>query len=206
LYFLAAYIVPPSSMDDSVHPSSMDDSVHPSSMDDSVHPSSMEDSVHPSSMDDSDHPKVHKIQANRPAVKKRKNSSSMHDTVPHSIIKNTWSLRAECMRQYNFLIHSSANILCMLALALCIRCNGECMNQCTCNLHACHYVSMSPMYPEMKFLNINLTKWSSLLLRAFHSSSNVLKKTILYSGFKNPYKKSAKQEKGKMRAENQTKT
>ncbi len=54
------------------------------------------------------------------------------------------------------------------------------------------------------FLDINLTK-------------DFLKKTIIYSGFKNTYKKSAKQEnssllvksillKGKMRVENQKKT
>jgi hypothetical protein len=46
-------------------------------------------------------------------------------------------------------------------------------------------------YPEMEFLNINLTKDSSLLLHATHSPfyGRILKKTKLFSGFKNPYKK-----------------
>ncbi len=42
----------------------------------------------------------------------------------------------------------------------------------------------------MDFLDINLTKDSSLLLHAIHSLSTdgFLKKTSLYSGFKNTYK------------------
>jgi hypothetical protein len=47
--------------------------------------------------------------------------------------------------------------------------------------------------PEIEFLDINLTKESSLLLHAIHVNSTV-PSTILYSGFNNPYKKSAKQE------------
>jgi hypothetical protein len=45
--------------------------------------------------------------------------------------------------------------------------------------------------PEMEFLDISLTKDSSLLLHAIHSLSTgeILKKTKLYSGFKNSYKK-----------------
>jgi hypothetical protein len=48
----------------------------------------------------------------------------------------------------------------------------------------------------MEFLDNNLTKESSLLLHAIHSAFywRILKKTILVSGFKKPYKKSAKQE------------
>jgi hypothetical protein len=48
----------------------------------------------------------------------------------------------------------------------------------------------------MEFLDISLTKGSSLLLYDIHSILywRILKKTILFSGFKNPYKKSAKQE------------
>jgi hypothetical protein len=44
--------------------------------------------------------------------------------------------------------------------------------------------------PEMEFLDINLTKDSSLMLNDFHSSFYwwILKKTILFSGFKNHYK------------------
>jgi hypothetical protein len=44
---------------------------------------------------------------------------------------------------------------------------------------------------EMEFLDISLTKDSSLLLRAIHSPLylRILKKTILFSCFKNPYKK-----------------
>jgi hypothetical protein len=43
--------------------------------------------------------------------------------------------------------------------------------------------------PEMEFLDINLKKDSSLLLHAIHSPFywKILKKTMLYSGFKNPY-------------------
>ncbi len=46
--------------------------------------------------------------------------------------------------------------------------------------------------PEMEFLDISLTKGSSLLLYAIQSPFyywRILKKTILFSGFKNPYKK-----------------
>ncbi len=45
----------------------------------------------------------------------------------------------------------------------------------------------------MEFLDINLTKGSGLLLYAIHRPSywRILKKTIVYSGFKNPYKKFA---------------
>ncbi len=50
--------------------------------------------------------------------------------------------------------------------------------------------------PEMEFLDINLTKESTHLLHAIHSSFywRIWKKTKLISGFKKPYKKSAKQE------------
>ncbi len=50
--------------------------------------------------------------------------------------------------------------------------------------------------PEMEFLDISYTKDSSLLLQASHIPYywRILKKTILFSGFKNPYKKSSKQE------------
>ncbi len=49
----------------------------------------------------------------------------------------------------------------------------------------------------MEFLDINLTKDSILLLHDIHSSFywRILKKNILFCGFKNPYKKSAKLEK-----------
>jgi hypothetical protein len=52
------------------------------------------------------------------------------------------------------------------------------------------------LFPEMKLLDINLTKDSSPLLHAIHSpfSWRILKKTILFFGFKNPLKKFAKQE------------
>jgi hypothetical protein len=49
----------------------------------------------------------------------------------------------------------------------------------------------------MEFLDINLTKDSSILRHAIHSNSywQILKIIILLSSFKNPYKKkSAKQE------------
>ncbi len=72
---------------------------------------------------------------------------------------------------------------------------------------------------KMEFSNINLTKDSSLLLHAIPSPFywRILQKTILYSGFINPYKKYTKQEnsslfmnsilqKRKVRVENQTKT
>ncbi len=44
---------------------------------------------------------------------------------------------------------------------------------------------------DMEFLDIKLTKDSSRLLLAIHSLFywRILKKTILYSGFKNPWKK-----------------
>ncbi len=44
--------------------------------------------------------------------------------------------------------------------------------------------------PEMEFLDINLTKDSSLLLSAIYSPFywRILRKTILFSGLKNPYK------------------
>jgi hypothetical protein len=72
----------------------------------------------------------------------------------------------------------------------------------TCNNAAWCLVILIPerysiqISPEMKFLDINLTKDSSLLLQAIHSSFywRILKKTILYFGFNTPYKKSAKQE------------
>ncbi len=76
--------------------------------------------------------------------------------------------------------------------------------------------------PEMEFLDTILTKGPSLLLHAIHSPFfwrilNKAKKTILFSAFKNPGKKSAKQENWsifmnsflqnrKIRVENQTKT
>ncbi len=48
----------------------------------------------------------------------------------------------------------------------------------------------------MEFLDISLTKDSSLLLYAIHSPFYylILQKTRLYLGFKNPSKKSVKQE------------
>jgi hypothetical protein len=51
--------------------------------------------------------------------------------------------------------------------------------------------TLESLRPEMDFLDINLTKDSSLLLHAIHSLSTggFLKKTRLYSGFKNTYKK-----------------
>jgi hypothetical protein len=71
----------------------------------------------------------------------------------------------------------------------------------------------------MEFLDKNLTKASRLLLYAIHSPFcwRILKKTIIFSDFKNPYKKSVKQENsslfmnsilynGKMRVESNTKT
>ncbi len=46
----------------------------------------------------------------------------------------------------------------------------------------------------MEFLDIQFNKDSSHLLHAIHSSFywRILKKTILFSGFKNPYKKICK--------------
>ncbi len=48
-----------------------------------------------------------------------------------------------------------------------------------------------PPWPEMEFLDINLTKYTSLLLRAIHSPFywQILKKTKLFSGINNLYKK-----------------
>jgi hypothetical protein len=50
------------------------------------------------------------------------------------------------------------------------------------------------LYTEMEFLDINSIQ--VLLLHAIHSPLywRFLKKTILYSGFNNPYKKFSKQE------------
>jgi hypothetical protein len=47
------------------------------------------------------------------------------------------------------------------------------------------------MSPELKFSDISLTKYSSLLLHAIHRPDFwwILKKTRLFSGFKNPDKK-----------------
>ncbi len=58
------------------------------------------------------------------------------------------------------------------------------------------YVGMAWAKPEMEFLDINLTKDSSLWLHAMHSPFywRILKKPILYSGFNDPYKESTKQE------------
>jgi hypothetical protein len=52
------------------------------------------------------------------------------------------------------------------------------------------------IHSEMGFLASNLTKDSNLLLHAIRSPfyCRILKKTILFSGFQDPYKKSAKQE------------
>ncbi len=50
----------------------------------------------------------------------------------------------------------------------------------------------------MEFLDINVTKNSSLLLHAIHSPfyhRRISKKTILFSGFKNPYKKKPRNKK-----------
>ncbi len=71
----------------------------------------------------------------------------------------------------------------------------------------------------MDFLDINLTRDSSLLLHAIHSPFFwwILKKTIVFSGFKYPCKKSPKQENSslsmnsivqnrKIRVENKTKS
>jgi hypothetical protein len=58
-------------------------------------------------------------------------------------------------------------------------------------------VNISPIIPEMKILDISLTKDSRHLLHAIHSPIywRILKKILLFSGFKNPdKKKSAKQE------------
>ncbi len=77
-----------------------------------------------------------------------------------------------------------------------------------------------PPWPEMEFLDINLTKYTSLLLHAIHSPFywQILKKTKLYSGINNRYKKIREISKlesfhdgsillnKKMRVENQEKT
>jgi hypothetical protein len=49
----------------------------------------------------------------------------------------------------------------------------------------------------MEFLEINFTKDASLLLRCIHSPFcwRIWKKTILYSGFNNPYKKNPRNKK-----------
>ena len=54
--------------------------------------------------------------------------------------------------------------------------------------------------PEMVFLDISLAKDSSLLLPAIYNPFywQILMKTIPYSGFKNTYKKSSKQEKSSL--------
>jgi len=59
------------------------------------------------------------------------------------------------------------------------------------------YASAGTAHPEMEFLDINLTRDSSLLHHAIHSSFSlqILKKIILFFGFKILTKKSAKQEK-----------
>ncbi len=42
----------------------------------------------------------------------------------------------------------------------------------------------------MEYLDINLTKYSSILLHAIHSPFYLdFKEIVLYSGFNNPYKK-----------------
>jgi hypothetical protein len=52
------------------------------------------------------------------------------------------------------------------------------------------------MSVEMEFLDINLTKDWSLSLHPIHSLFywRIVKKTTLFSGFKNHHKKSSKQE------------
>ncbi len=58
------------------------------------------------------------------------------------------------------------------------------------------WISVVDPVPEMEFLDINLTIDLSLLLHAIHDPFywRILGKTMLFSGIKNPYKKSAKQE------------
>jgi hypothetical protein len=53
-----------------------------------------------------------------------------------------------------------------------------------------------PPYYEIEFLDLNLTKVSSLLLNTIHCPFywRTLKEIMLFSGFKNPYKISTKQE------------
>jgi hypothetical protein len=57
-------------------------------------------------------------------------------------------------------------------------------------------ISQNVFFPVMEFLDISLTKDSSLLLRAIHSSFywQILKKTILFYGFENPFKKIREQD------------
>ncbi len=58
------------------------------------------------------------------------------------------------------------------------------------------YLSARKENPEMEFLDINVTKDLNLLLHDFYSTfyRQILKKTKLFTGFQDPYKKSAKQE------------
>jgi hypothetical protein len=53
-----------------------------------------------------------------------------------------------------------------------------------------HLQAVKIVFTEMEFLDINLTKNSSLLLHAIHSPFywRILKKTILFFGFKNTKK------------------
>ncbi len=64
-------------------------------------------------------------------------------------------------------------------------------------LHQLFYLSARKENPEMEFLDINVTKDSSLLLHAIYSPflRQILKNTKLFTGFHGPFKKSAKQEK-----------
>jgi hypothetical protein len=55
-----------------------------------------------------------------------------------------------------------------------------------CNCAVCD-TGTGSQCTEMEFLDISLTKDSSLLLHAIHWQ--ISKKTILFFGFKNPYKK-----------------
>jgi hypothetical protein len=57
--------------------------------------------------------------------------------------------------------------------------------------------------PEMEFLEINLRKDSNLLLHAIHSPIywRILKKTMFFSGFKNPHRKI--RETGKLRSKHE---
>jgi hypothetical protein len=52
----------------------------------------------------------------------------------------------------------------------------------------------------MEFLDINLTKDPILVILAIYGPfyGQILKKTMLFVGFKNPYKKSRKQEKSRV--------
>ncbi len=80
-------------------------------------------------------------------------------------------------------------------------------------------LTVSNSFPEIEFLDINITKDSSLSLHAINSPfyQRNLKKTILFSGFNNPDKKISEtrksslfmnsiQQNGKVKVENQTKT